>query len=100
MEIRGKVYFKPASDAGVSSRGPWKKAYLIIRYEEGQYPKDILLTNMKDAEKFENIPLGATGTFKYDPEVRQAGNGKWYQDLKCWSWQIDQASAPSTQEPF
>lgn len=94
MEIKGIVIAKPTSDSGVSSRGEWRKAYLVVRYEDGQYPKDILLSNMKDPEAFENIAIGQRGTFRFDCEVRQAQNGRYYQDTKCWGWSLDRSSAP------
>lgn len=98
MEIKGRVLEKPASKTGVSSKGPWKRAQLVIRYEDGQYPKDILLSNMNKAEEFERIPLGATGTFKFDGSVREK-DGNYYLDLNCWSWTLDQA-APSSADPI
>lgn len=89
MEIKGKVTAKPTSKSGVSARGPWKKSFLVIEYEGGQYPKQILLSNMNKAEDFERIRIGDTGTFKFDASVRE-NNGNYYLDLNCWSWQIDQ----------
>lgn len=94
MEIKGKVIAKPASEAGVSSRGPWKKAYLVIRYEEGQYPKDILILSMRKAEDMERVQIGQSGTFKFDARTRQANNGKWYCELECWAFDIDQQQQP------
>ena len=88
MEITGKVVNKPDSTTGVSNRGPWKKAYVVVRYEEGQYPKDILLSNMKDAENFERIRIGDKGVFKFDANVRES-NGRFFCDLNCWSWKIE-----------
>ena len=90
MDIKGKVIEKPSSESGISSRGAWKKAYLVVRYEEGNYPKDILLSNMKKAEDFERIRVGESGVFKFDAKTRKASNGKWYCDLECWSWTLDQ----------
>lgn len=99
MEIKGKVIDKPASANGVSQRGPWRKAFLVIRYEEGQYPKDLLLANMKKAEEFERIPIGATGTFKYDGKVN-SNNGRYYLDLECWAWTLDQQAPVSGGGPI
>lgn len=98
LEVKGRVIAKPASDSGVSSNGIWKKSYLVIRYEDGQYPKDILLSNMRKAEEFERIQAGQTGTFKFDARARLASNGKYYQDLECWSWTLDQQQ--QTQGPI
>lgn len=89
MEITGRVIAKPVSATGTSQRGFWKKAFLVVRYEDGQYPKDLLLSNMKDAEKFESVQIGQTGTFKFDARTRESQNGRWFCDLECWGWNID-----------
>lgn len=101
MEVKGRVIEKPASITGTSQRGPWKRASLVIRYEEGQYPKDILLVNMRKAEEFERIPIGASGIFKYDSRLNRK-DGRYYQDLECWQWTLDQQAAPpaSSGDPF
>lgn len=93
MEIRGKVIAKPASETGMSSRGTWKKAFIVVRYEDGQYPKDILLSSMRKAEDLERVFVGQVGTFKYDARTRQANNGKWYCELECWDVKLDQQPA-------
>ena len=97
MEIKGKIVAVPQPKAGVSSKGPWKKVFLVIQYEEGQYPRQSLLSNMNKAEEFEKLKVGQTGTFKFDGSVRE-NNGNYYLDLNCWSWQIDQPQeAPAPQ---
>lgn len=103
MEIRGKVYAKPDSVSGISSRGSWKKAFLVIRYDDGQYPKDILLSSMNKAEEMERVQIGQTGTFKFDARTRMGQNGKWFCELECWGIEIDQphgAQQPYTQGPI
>lgn len=90
MEIHGEVIAKPASKTGVSSKGPWKKSFLVIRYETGSYPKDLILSNMNKAEEFERIRIGQSGAFKFDGSARVGQNGSWYLDLNCWSWTLDQ----------
>lgn len=85
MEITGKVIQKPASLTGPT----WRKAFIVVRYEEGQYPKDILLSNMRKAEDFERIRVGDKGTFKFDAGVRES-NGRFFCDLTCWSWKIEE----------
>lgn len=94
MEIKGRVVAKPAAKTGVSSKGPWRKVFLVIRYEEGQYPKEILLSNMNKAEEFDRIQIGQSGTFKFDSKVQER-NGNYYIDLNCWSWNIEQAATSS-----
>lgn len=84
MEITGRVISKPDTLSGST----WKKSFIVVRYEEGQYPKDILLSNMKKPEEFERIRVGDRGTFKFDANVRES-NGRVYCDLNCWSWKIE-----------
>lgn len=98
MEIKGKITAKPQSKAGTSSRGAWKKAFIVVEYEGGQYPKQIMLSNMNKADEFEKLMVGQTGTFKFDCSVRES-NGNHYMDVNCWSWTIDQA-APGSADPI
>lgn len=90
MEVKGKIIATPASESGNSSRGSWRKAFVVVRYEDGQYPKDILLYNMKNADSFEQLRVGDVCTFKYDAKTRQANNGRWYCELECWSWKKEE----------
>jgi hypothetical protein len=55
----------------------------------------------KKAEEFERIPRGATGTFKFDGRV-SSKDGRFYMDLECWQWTLDQQAAPpaSSGDPF
>ena len=100
MEIKGKVTAKPTAKSGVSNRGPWKKVFLVIEYEGGQYPKQIILSNMNKAEDFDRIRVGDTGVFKFDGSVR-VNNGNFYLDLNCWSWSIDEPrQQESSDRPF
>lgn len=94
FEVHGKIIAKPASETGTSQRGDWKKAYLVVRYDEGQYPKDILLSTMRKAEEFEKAQVGQAGTFKFDTRTRQStSNGKYYCDIECWDLTMDQVSS-------
>lgn len=90
LEVKGTVVARPQTESGTSSRGPWRKAFAVIRYEEGQYPKEALLYNMRDAEKFDKLTIGVRGTFQFDAKSRQASNGRWYCELECWHWTVDQ----------
>lgn len=92
MEIRGKVIERPWSESGTSARGPWKRAYIVVRYEDGQYPKDLLLSSMRKADDVLRLQVGQTGTFKFDARTRKATNGKWYCELECWDFVMDQQS--------
>lgn len=88
MEITGKVTGKKV-DSGFSRKGnPWKKVSIVVQYEDGQYPKQVLLMNMQKAEDFDRIRIGDSGTFKFDGEVRESGD-RYYLELRCWSWKIE-----------
>lgn len=100
MEIKGRVIAKPASESGTSARGFWKKAFLVIRYEEGQYPKDILISSMRKASEMENVREGQSGTFKFDAKTRQASNGRWYCELECWAFDLDQQQPDTDDDPI
>lgn len=103
MEIKGKITAVPPAKSGVSSRGPWKRALIVVEYEGGQYPKHVLLSNMNKAEEFGKLRVGQTGTFKFDGSVRE-NNGNYYMDLNCWSWNMEQTNTnsalPQGSEPF
>jgi hypothetical protein len=47
-----------------------------------------MLSNMKKPDDFERIKVGDKGTFKFDGNVRES-NGRFFCDLNCWSWKID-----------
>lgn len=100
MEIKGRVIAKPASESGTSARGFWKRAFLVVRYEDGQFPRDILLSSMRKADEMENVREGQTGTFKFDARTRQAASGRWFCELDCWAFDIDQQAPGSTGGPF
>ena len=100
MEIKGRVIAKPASESGTSARGFWKKAFLVIRYEDGQYPKDILLSSIRKASEMENVREGQYGTFKFDAKTRHAQNGRWYCELECWAFDLDNQQSGSDDGPI
>lgn len=92
MEVTGIITAIPPAKTGVSSRGPWRKSFIVVEYEGGQYPKQILLSNMNKAEEFSRLKVGDTGTFKFDCSVSER-NGNYYMDTNCWSWKIDSAGS-------
>lgn len=102
MEIKGKITAVAPLERGVGSRGPWARATVVVEYESGQYPRSVALQNAKDAEQFASLRVGQTGVFKFDIKAREH-NGKWYNDLNCWSWTMDQPTQQTgnySQGPF
>lgn len=101
MEVTGKIVAIPREKTGSSSRGFWRKVFIVVQYEDGQYPKQIMLSNMNRAEDFAKLRVGQTGKFKFDGKVGE-NNGNYYLDLNCWAWELDGTATaqPPVQEPF
>jgi hypothetical protein len=102
MEIRAKVIEVLTSKSGVSAAGTaWKSQSIIVEFEEGHYTNKLELQNMKLADEFAQIPVGAEGLFKFNITSREV-NGRWYTSCNCWRWELDQptnaASTPNTDE--
>ncbi|MCM1216523.1 MAG: DUF3127 domain-containing protein [Alistipes sp.] len=96
MEIRARVVQKLPTESGTSKNGnQWSKASLIAE-TEGQYPKKIKISNMKNADTFSRIAVGTEITFKVEIESREY-NGRWYTEVSCWGWDAAQSNAPATQ---
>ena len=99
MEIKGKVIAIAPIERGIGQRGPWARQTIVVEYESGQYPKSVAITNKKNAEEFAKIRFGQTGTFKVDFKTRDY-NGKYYTDIECWGWTLDQATHTTNNDPF
>lgn len=99
MEFKGKIIAVPKPETGISQRGPWTRQTIVIEYESGQFPRTIAIQNTKDAENFGKLRVGQTGVFRVDCKAREF-NGKYYNDLTCWSWTTDQQSGMDSNGPF
>lgn len=87
MEIKGTIVQTLGLMKGTSKAGnPWAKAELVIE-TEGEYPKKVKLSNMKNAESFALLPVGVAGTFHIELESREY-NGRWYTEVNCWKWEM------------
>lgn len=90
MEIKGKVIANLGVQSGTSKAGNvWKKATIVVEYGDGQYPKRVALDNMKQADEFGKLAVGAEGTFSLDVESREF-NGRWFTSVNCWKWDVGQ----------
>lgn len=98
MEIKGKVVANLGIQSGTSKAGKvWSKASIVIE-TEGNYPKKVVLENLKKAEEFSKIAVGSVGTFHVEIQSNEF-NGRWYTSVSCWKWEI--GAAPQTQSaPF
>lgn len=92
MEIKGKVLVNLGVQRGTSKSGKeWAKASIVVETDE-QYPKKIVLDNMKSAEDFGSLKVGDVGVFNADVESREY-NGRWYTSVLCWKWEIERPQA-------
>lgn len=105
MNIKGKVLQALPMEGGISRNGnSWQKASLIVETAENpQYPKKIKVSNMKNAEAFLQLAVGTEVTFNVEIESREY-NGRWYTEVNCWGWNVEQqtaqpAAAPVQQAP-
>ena len=92
MEVTGRIVAIPKEKTGSSARGFWRKTFIVVQYEDGQYPHQIMLSNMNRAEDFAKLRVGQTGKFKFDCKVNE-NNGNYFQDITCWAWDIDDSSS-------
>lgn len=90
MEIKAKVVGVCDLESGTSAKGEWKRATIIVEYLDGDYPHKVALTNMKNAEAFSKLQVGATGTFDVNINSREY-QGKFYTTIDCWRWNMDAA---------
>ncbi len=99
MEIKGKVVANLGLQKGTSKAGKeWAKSTVVIEYGD-QYPKKVALDNLKNAEDFAKLAVGADGTFHIEVESREF-NGRWYTSVNCWKWETaQQAPTQPAQQP-
>lgn len=98
MEIKGKVVANLGLQKGTSKAGKeWAKSTVVIEYGD-QYPKKIVLDNLKNAEEFAKLAVGTEGVFHIEVESREF-NGRWYTSASCWKWETTQQpqQAPAQQ---
>ena len=94
MEIKGKIIQNLGIQSGTSKSGKaWSKASILIE-TEGQYPKKVVLDNLKNADEFGKLTIGSTGTFHIEINSNEY-NGRWYTSVNCWKWEIDTPQAPA-----
>ncbi len=93
MEIKGKVVQVLPKEGGTSKSGnQWSRASLIVEVAENpQYPKKIIISNMKNADAFSKIAIGSEVTFKVEIKSREF-NGRWYTEVSCWGWDVLQGA--------
>ena len=99
MEIIGKITAVGPIESGTAANGQWSRCTIIVEYESGQYPRSLAITNKKNPSEFSRLQVGQVGTFKIDCRAREY-NGKFYNDITCWSWKLNAAPVTPSNEPF
>lgn len=101
MEIRGRVIQNLGLQSGTSKSGKsWSKCELLIETAENpQYPKKVKITNIKKADEFSKIPIGADVVFSVEIESREF-NERWYTDVSCWKWEMAQQVQPQAAQGY
>ena len=98
MEILAKVLQSLGVQSGVSKSGnPWQKAEIIVEVGyDSQYPKKVALSNMKNAEEFAKLPIGAIVKFHIDIESREY-QGRYFTNVSTYKWELQGQQAPQPQ---
>jgi len=95
MEIIGKLSaIMPLVTGTTKSGGTWEKQDFIIDTIE-EYPKKIYITSFNKGN-VSQLPLGTELTVSVNIESREY-NGKWYTNLSCKNFVINQQVVPLEQ---
>lgn len=87
LTISGRVVANLGMQTGISKAGKeWAKATIILE-TSGKYPKKIALDNMKSAEQFATIAVGAELNCSIDIESHEY-NGRWFTGVTCYKWDL------------
>lgn len=84
MEIKGQIILIGPVENGESTRGPWKKSYVVLLTDE-RYEKKASITvfGAQLTDELMQYDPGDFLTCKFDLESREF-NGKWYTEAKAW----------------
>ncbi len=97
LKITGTVQQILEEQSGESRNGPWKKQDFILE-TEGQYPKQICITQWGDNIDSFGITVGEKITASIDLASREY-NGRWYTDVKAWRVDRPQAGGGGATPP-
>lgn len=92
LQIKGTVEQVLEEKSGESKNGPWRKRDFILK-TEGEYPKQICITQWGDSIDKANVQKGEEILAHIDIQSREY-NGNWYTDVKAWK--IEKASEQDT----
>lgn len=101
LQITGKVTQILEEQSGESQRGPWRKQDFILE-TEGQYPREVCITQWGEKIDEFDVQEGETLTVYIDIESREY-KGRWYTDVKAWRIERNRQIAPEptpSDDPF
>ncbi len=93
MEIVGKLIKKLDPVTGEGKNGPWKKQNFVIE-TQADYPKKVCFTTWGERIDFNSFTESDMVKVFFDVESREYNNN-WYNDLKCWKVEVQQAGGTS-----
>lgn len=82
LQIKGTVNKILEEQSGESKNGPWRKRDFILE-TEGQYPKNVCITQWGDNIDKADVQEGETIIAHIDIQSREY-KGNWYTDVKAW----------------
>lgn len=85
MELRAVVDKVLEPVTGNGKNGPWKKQSVIVSYQSGKYTNILELTNMRNADDFGRLRVGAEYVFHFDVTSRLY-NERYYTSCTCYKW--------------
>ncbi|MDX1567063.1 MAG: DUF3127 domain-containing protein [Longimicrobiales bacterium] len=95
LQITGTVTQVLEEQSGESARGPWRKQDFILE-TEGQYPREVCITQWGEKIEDFDVQEGETLTVHIDIESREY-KGRWYTDVKAW--RVERARPQQAPEP-
>lgn len=90
LQITGTVTQILEEQSGESQRGPWRKQDFILE-TEGQYPREVCITQWGEKIEEFDVQEGETLTVHIDIESREY-KGRWYTDVKAW--RVEKEASP------
>lgn len=91
MELKAVVDKVLEPVTGEGKNGPWKKQSVIVSFMSGKYQNILELTNMRNADDFGRLRVGAEYVFHFDVTSR-CYNGRYFTSCTCYKWEAVQGA--------
>ncbi len=101
MEVKGRIDKICEMKSGQGQRGEWHSLDIIVMQELGSaYPKKAMVTIFGDTAlaAAKDLCEGHDVTLQIDIECKE-WNGRFYNTVKCWKYQIDRPISTSAPAP-